>query len=239
MLENLKLAEKTGAPICQDTGTFSFFVRLGEKTRLGFDLRECINAAVERAVREVPLRANLVDPLTRKPAKSGPWQPVVHVELVKGEKLELDLLVKGAGSENWSRLFMFKPVEGPAAVPMAALVTLAEAGGRPCPPVIVGLGVGGSAETASTLARLALLRRLDKPNPDAALAKLERQIEDAANGLGIGPMGLGGRTTVLRVLIEKAAGHTASLPVAVAIQCWVARRAKARLVGKKLEVVEP
>jgi fumarate hydratase subunit alpha len=239
MLENLKLAEKSGVPICQDTGTLFFFVKLGQKTKLGFDLKKAINSAVERATREVPLRANLVDPLTRKPTKACPRQPAMHIELVGGEKLELDLLVKGGGSENWSRLFMFKPAEGSAAICRAALVTLTEAGGRPCPPVIVGLGVGGSAETAPILARLALLRRLDRPNPDPALAKLERQIEAAANGLEIGPMGLGGRPTVLRVLIEKATCHTASLPVAVAIQCWVARRAKARLAGGKMEVIEP
>jgi len=239
MIENIKLAEKSKIPICQDTGTLFFFVKLGRKTKLEFDLRRAINSAFERAAKEVPLRANLVDPLTRKPTKSGPKQPAVHIELVEGRGLELDLLVKGAGSENWSRLFMLKPVEGSAAVCRAAIVTLAEAGGRPCPPVVVGLGVGGSAETAPILARLALLRRLDRPNPDHTLAKLERQIETAANGLEIGPMGLGGRPTVLRVLIEKAACHTASLPVAVAIQCWVARRAKARLMGNKLEVIEP
>ena len=239
MLENVKLAEKSKIPICQDTGTLFFFVKLGQKTRLGFDLKGAINSAVERATREVPLRTNLVDPLTRKPAKSGPRQPAVHMELVGGEKLELDLLVKGAGSENWSRLFMLKPVEGSAAVRMAVLATLAEAGGRPCPPVVVGLGVGGSAETAPILARLALLRSTDKPNPDSSLAKLEREIEVAANNLEIGPMGLGGKPTVLRVLVEKAACHTASLPVAVAIQCWVARRARARLTGGKMEVIEP
>jgi fumarate hydratase subunit alpha len=239
MLENVKLAEKSKIPICQDTGTLFFFVKLGQKTRLGFDLKGAINSAVERATREVPLRTNLVDPLTRKPTKAGPRQPAVHIELAGGEKLELDLLVKGAGSENWSRLFMMKPAEGSAAVRKAVLATLEEAGGRPCPPVIVGLGVGGSAETAPILARLALLRRIDKPNPDPALAKLEREIELAANKLEIGPMGLGGRPTVLRVLIEKAACHTASLPVAVAIQCWVARKAKARLTGGKIEVIEP
>jgi len=239
MLENIKLAEKSKIPICQDTGTLFFFVKLGQKTRLGFDLKEAINSAVERATREVPLRANLVDPLTRKPTKAGPRQPAVHLELVEGEKLELDLLVKGAGSENWSRLFMLKPVEGSAAVCNAVLATLTEAGGKPCPPVIVGLGVGGSAETAPVLARLALLRRIDKANPDPAMARLEREIESAANELEIGPMGLGGRPTVLRVLVEKAACHTASLPVAVAIQCWVARKAKAKLTGGKMEVVEP
>ena len=241
MLKNLELARKLGLPMCQDTGTFTFFIQLGYGLKLNFDLKKAIDKAVTQATRVVPLRANIVDPFTRKNTSSnvGIGQPSVHLELVPGKKLSIDLLVKGAGAENWSRFFMFRPADGDKAIERAVLLTLVEAGGQPCPPTIVGVGVGGSGEIAPTLARHALLRPLDKPNPDRRLAKLERQIMQAANGLDIGPMGLGGRTTVLGVHVEKAACHTASLPVAVALQCWAARRARARLINGSLRVEVP
>lgn len=241
MLKNLELARKLDAPICQDTGTFTFFIQLGSGLKLNFDLKKSLSKAVAQATREVPLRANIVDPLTRKNTSTnvGAGQPSVHLELVPGKKLSIDLLVKGAGSENWSRFFMARSTEGERAIERAVLLTLSEAGGQPCPPTIVGVGVGGSADVAPTLAKRALLRPINKPNPDRKLARLERQIVRAANGLGIGPMGLGGRTTVLGVHVEKAACHTASLPIAIALQCWAARRASAKLVGAGLKVVEP
>ena len=241
MLKNLELARKLGAPICQDTGTFTFFIRLGSELKLNFDLKKVLDKAVAQATREVPLRANIVDPFTRENTGTnvGIGQPSVHLELVPGKKLSVDLLVKGAGAENWSRFFMLKPADGERAIERAVLLTLVEAGGQPCPPTIVGVGVGGSAEITPTLAKRALLRPLDRPNPDRRLAKLERQIMQAANGLDIGPMGLGGRTTVLGVHVEKAACHTASLPVAVTLQCWVARRARARLINGRLHVEVP
>jgi fumarate hydratase subunit alpha len=241
MLKNLELAKKLSAPICQDTGTLTFFILLGQDLKLSFNLEEAITEAVSIATQEVPLRASVVDPLTRQPEKSntGKKQPATHIELVEGKNLQIDLLVKGAGSENCGRLFMMRPNEGIQGIERAVVLTLTEAWGRPCPPVIVGIGVGGSMETAPMLAKHALLRPLDEPNPDKTLAGLEHKIERAANRLKIGPMGLGGKTTVLDVHIEKAACHTASLPVAIALQCWPARRAKAKLVGGKLKVVEP
>jgi len=241
MLKNLELARKLGLPMCQDTGTFTFFIQLGYGLKLNFDMKKAIDKAVTQATREVPLRANIVDPFTRKNTDSnvGIGQPSVHLELVPGKKLSIDLLVKGAGAENWSRFFMFRPADGDKAIERAVLLTLVEAGGQPCPPTIVGVGVGGSGEIAPTLAWRALLRRLDNPNPDRRLAKLERQIMQAANELDIGPMGLGGRTTVLGVHVEKAACHIASLPVAVALQCWAARRARARLINGRLRVEVP
>jgi fumarate hydratase subunit alpha len=241
MLKNLELAKKFDTPICQDTGTFTFFIQLGRKLKLNFDPEAVISKAVSLATREVPLRANVVDPLTRKPIKSntGRKQPTIHIELVEGEKFQIDLLIRGAGAENCGRLFMLIPIEGPQAIERAVVLTLTEAWGRPCPPVTVGVGIGGSMETAPLMAKRALLRPLDKPNPDPELARLEHQIGKAANRLQIGPMGLGGKTTILGVHIEKAACHTASLPVAIALQCWPARRAKAKLVGGQLKVVEP
>jgi len=241
MLKNLELAQKLGAPICQDTGTFTFFIRLGSELELSFDLKKSIDKAVAQATREVPLRANIVDPFTRESTGTnvGIGQPSVHLELVPGKKLLVDLLVKGAGAENWSRFFMLRPADGEKAIKRAVLLTLVEAGGQPCPPTIVGVGVGGSAEITPTLAKRALLRPLTSPNPDRRLAKLERRIMQAANGLDIGPMGLGGQTTVLGVHVEKAACHTASLPVAIALQCWAARRGRARLINGRMQVEVP
>jgi fumarate hydratase subunit alpha len=241
MLKNLELARKLGAPICQDTGAFTFFVQLGSRLKLNLDLKKSITKAVTQVTREVPLRANIVDPLTRKNtgANVSTKQPSIHLELVPGKKLLIDLLIKGAGTENWSRFFMARPTEGERAIGRAVLLTLSEAGGQPCPPTIVGVGVGGSAEIAPLLAKRALLRPLGRLNPDAKLAKLERRLTQSANELGIGPMGLGGRTTALGVHVEKAACHTASLPIAVALQCWVARRGRARLINGRLRVEVP
>ncbi len=241
MLKNLKLAKNLGAPICQDTGTFTFFIQLGSELKLDFDLNKSIYKAVAQATREVPLRANVVDPLTRKNTNTnlGMGQPSVHLELVPGKKLSIDLLIKGAGAENWSRLFMLKPIDEKIAIKRAVLLTLAEAGGQLCPPVIVGVGIGGSADTACLLAKKVLLRPLSAKNPDKKLAHMERELTNEANKLGIGPIGLGGRTTVLGVRAAKAACHTASLPVAINFQCWAARRASARLVGDNLRVEAP
>jgi fumarate hydratase subunit alpha len=237
MLRNLKLAHKLSRPICQDTGIPIFFIELGSDLNLNFDLRRALSRALDEATLAVPLRRNLVDPLTRVESLEG--QPIVHINLTKGDGLRIDLLIKGAGGENWSRLYMLKPTEGADAVKRVVLFTLAEAGGQPCPPTVVGIGIGGSADAACTLAKRALLRPLDVGNDDPELAELEAQIAEAANDLGIGPMGLGGSTTVLGVHILRAACHTASLPVAIDLQCWVARRATAKLTGGRLEVETP
>lgn len=241
MLRNLELAKNLGAPICQDTGTLTFFIQLGSGLKLDFDLKKSLSKAVTQATREVPLRANIVDPLTRKNTCTnlGMGQPFVHLELAPGKKLSIDLLVKGAGAENWSRLFMLRPTDEKIAIKRAVLLTLVEAGGQLCPPVIVGLGIGGSADAACLLAKKALLRPLSSKNPDKKLARMEREITNAADKLDIGPMGLGGRATVLGVRIAKAACHTASLPVAINFQCWAARRASARLAGDHLLVEAP
>lgn len=185
MLKNLELAEKLCVPMCQDTGTFTFFIQLGSELKLNFDLKKALEKAITQATREVPLRANIVDPFTRKNTGTnvGTEQPSIHLELVPGKKFSIDLLVKGAGTENLSRSFMLRPIDGEEAIKRAVLLTLVEAGGQPCPPTIVGVGVGGSAEIAPMLAKRALLRSLDRPNQDRGLAKLERRITQAANGL--------------------------------------------------------
>ncbi|MEM3402726.1 MAG: fumarate hydratase [Candidatus Hadarchaeales archaeon] len=233
MLENLRLAKKNSVPICQDTGVFTFFVR-GWRG-LQFDVEASIRRAVEEATEKVPLRRNLVDPLSRMmvPAGEAERQPTVHlIGSGKGE-IEVELLVKGGGTENYTRLFMLRPTASKDEILRSVVGVLEEAGGKICPPVIVGVGIGGSPENALLLSKMALLRPLGRRNRETA--ELERKIEAAANGLGIGPMGLGGRCTVLGVHIEKAPCHTATLPVGVSFQCWVARRA--RLKG--MEVVEP
>lgn len=240
MLKNLELAKKLGAPICQDTGIPIFFMELGTGLKLDFDPIAALKRAVKEATLSIPLRANIVDPLSRVNTKTnvGEGVPAVHLELVRGKRLRIDLLLKGAGAENWSRLYMLRPSDG-GAIERAVLLTVGEAGGQPCPPTIVGVGVGGSAEVACMLAKKALLRPLDRPNKDRRLARLELRLTRAANGLDIGPMGLGGKTTVLGVHVEKAACHTASLPVAIDLQCWAARRASAELVGDRMRVEVP
>lgn len=241
MLENLKLAKKFCRPICQDTGAFVFFLKVGREVRLGFDLKKSVEDAVVEATSEVPLRPNIVDPLSRINSGNnlGEGQPEVYAELSSGEEIQIDLLVKGAGSENWGRLYMLKPGDGLDGVKRAVIKTINEAGGQPCPPTIVGLGIGGSASGACLLAKKALLMPLNKKNPNANLAKLEREIEGEANKLGIGPMGLGGRFTVLGVRSAIASCHTASLPLAISFQCWAARRAKARFSEEGFEIEVP
>ena len=240
MLKNLELAKRLGAPICQDTGIPIFFMELGTGLKLDFDPIAALKRAVKEATLAIPLRANIVDPISRVNTKTnvGKGMPAVHLELVRGKRLRIDLLLKGAGAENWSRLYMLRPSDGEA-IERAVLLTVGEAGGQPCPPTIVGVGVGGSAEVACMLAKKALLRPLDRPNKDRRLARLELRLTRAANGLDIGPMGLGGKTTVLGVHVEKAACHTASLPVAIDLQCWAARRASAELVGDRMRVEVP
>jgi len=241
MLENLEIAEFENVPICQDTGILIFFVERGTDLDLNFDMTSAIHRAVQDVTRSLPLRSNVVDPVSRTDTgnNTGDGQPVVHTELIPGEELKLALLVKGAGSENWSRLYMLRPTAGREEIEGTVIRTIEEAGGQPCPPTVVGVGIGGSADLACLLAKRSLLRPLGEPNENERLAKMERRILEAANELGIGPMGLGGKTTVLGVHIEKADCHTASLPLAISFQCWAARRASASLIDGELHLEVP
>jgi fumarate hydratase subunit alpha len=241
ILENIELAQLEGVPICQDTGIPIFFVELGWKAKLGFDLRSSIAHAVRDATTSIPLRPNVVDPLTRTNTgdNTGEGQPVLHLDLVPGDGLKIDLLLKGAGSENWSQFHMLSPISSTADLERAVLRTIEEAGGQPCPPIIIGVGIGGSADLVPLLTKRALLRPVGKRNEDRRLAKLERHLTEAANELGIGPMGLGGKTTALDVHVERAGCHTASLPLAVNLNCWAARRSSARIIDSKLQVEVP
>ncbi|MCX6651657.1 MAG: fumarate hydratase [Methanomassiliicoccales archaeon] len=227
ILTNVRMAAEKGVPICQDTGVPVFFVR----GRCDRRVEEAIRRGVARATVEIPLRPNAVDPLSRHNSGDnlGAGIPPVHFEPAETDVLDIAVLPKGAGSENWSALRMLNPAEGTEGIERFVIDCVVKAGSRPCPPTVVGVGIGGTADTACLLAKKALLRSLGSRNRDATLASMEEDLHQKLNSLGLGPMGLGGKTTVLGVLMEKAECHTASLPVAVSLNCWAARKAFARI----------
>ncbi|HNU35429.1 MAG TPA: fumarate hydratase [Methanomassiliicoccales archaeon] len=227
VLTNVDRAAERSIPMCQDTGLPVFFVR----GRCDHRVLESINKGVARATEEIPLRPNTVDPVSRTNFGSnlGGQMPPVHVEPADQDHLDIAVLPKGAGSENWSALRMLNPSEGMEGVRRFVIDCVVKAGSRPCPPTVVGVGVGGTADMACLLAKKALLRKLGSPNGDPVLAEMESDLFSQINSLGLGPMGLGGSTTCLGVLMEKAHCHTASLPVAVSLNCWAARKAFARV----------
>ena len=231
ILDNVDLAEKTCAPMCQDTGVIIFHVKAGSKVD-GLDKVEtALRKAAVMATKEIPLRPNAVDPFTQKNTgnNTGRFIPYIHWEIVPGDTLEITVMPKGGGSENVSALAMLSPGQGINGLKKFVVDTVIKAGAKPCPPTVLGVAVGGGAEIAMNLAKAALLKPLNQPNPDPELAKLEQELHEAANSTGIGPMGLGGKTTVLAVKIDYAYRHPASYPVAVVVQCWAARRATARI----------
>jgi fumarate hydratase subunit alpha len=233
ILDNIELAEEYQAPICQDTGTIIFYVTAGADVR-GLDkVENALIKATRKATKEIPLRPNAVDPFTQKNSgdNTGRFIPYVHWEIVPGETLELTVMTKGGGSENACLTGMLLPGEGINGLKKFVIESIIKAGAQPCPPTIVGVAMGGGADIAMKLAKKALLRPLNEPNPNPEIAKLEKELYEAANMTGIGPMGLGGKTTVLGVHVEYAHRHPASFPAAVAFNCWAARRATARIHG--------
>jgi len=224
ILENVQAASRLKVPMCQDTGLPIVFVELGRELCLDFDLKKAITEGVAIATEKVPLRPNAVHPLTRQnPGNNvGMHMPQINIDIVEGDSLKLTVMPKGAGSENVSALKMMLPSQVKE-IPKFIVEVVKNAGGKPCPPVFVGVGIGSTFDGAAKLAKKALLRNVTEMN------EFERQILDAVNSLGIGPMGLGGKTTALAVLVEMGHCHTASLPVAVNIQCWANRRASAVL----------
>lgn len=232
VLDNIDAAHKNGIPMCQDTGLPIVFVKLGSvKVE---NLYKGIKNGVEKATKEVPLRPNVVDPFTRENTgtNTGKRIPLVDVEVVDNDYLELTIFPKGFGSENNNALKMGLPGEGVEGVKNFVMETVLAAGGKPCPPTRIGVGIGGSSDYALKLAKKALLRDVDSKNLDNRLAELEYEILELVNSTGIGPMGLGGKTTTLDVKVELADTHTAGLPVGVCIQCWAARHASAILRDK-------
>jgi fumarate hydratase subunit alpha len=232
ILDNMELAEKTRTPMCQDTGVIIFYVKAGARRGEDLDkIEDALRKATRRATKEVPLRPNAVNPFTQKNSgdNTGRFFPFINWEITSGDGIELTVLPKGGGSENVCALGMLRPGDGVRGLKRFVVDTVIKAGAKPCPPNILGVAVGGGADIAMKLAKKALLRPIDEPNPDPELAKLESELYEAANMTGIGPMGLGGRFTVLGVNVDYAHRHPASYPVAVAFQCWAARRASARI----------
>ncbi len=231
ILDNVDLAEKTCSPMCQDTGVIIFHVKAGSKVDELDKVETALRNAAVRATKEIPLRPNAVDPFTQKNTgnNTGRFIPYIHWEIVPGDTLEITVIPKGGGSENVSALTMLSPGQGITGLKKFVVDTVIKAGAKPCPPTVLGVAVGGGAEIAMNLAKAALLKPLNQPNPDPELAKLEQELQEAANSTGIGPMGLGGKTTVLAVKIDYAYRHPASYPAAVVVQCWAARRATARI----------
>lgn len=224
LLENADIARREQVPMCQDTGMATFFLELGQDVHItGGDLEEAINQGVSRGYREGCLRKSVVGhPLERK--NTGDNTPaVIHIRVAPGDKLKIVFAPKGAGSENMSALKMLKPAEGVEGVKDFVLATVKAAGPNPCPPIIVGVGIGGNFEKCAFLAKKALLRKAGTPNPLPEIAALEAELLHRINDLGIGPQGLGGRITALAVHVEVYATHIASLPVAVNLSCHAYR----------------
>jgi len=218
ILENIEVAERLGIPMCQDTGVPVIYITLPPDIPLNQSLYDAVSEGVRRATKEVPLRPNVVDPLTRHNTKdnTGSGMPAMHVK--PGKKFTVTVLPKGAGAENMSRIAMLLPSQKDQ-IEKFVVETVYLAGSRPCPPVIIGVGIGGTFDGAAALAKEALLEPAD------TMTDYEQQVLCAVNKLGIGPMGLGGDFTALAVKIKTAGCHTASLPVAVNIQCWANRHA--------------
>ena len=243
ILENIELAATRKVPICQDTGILIFFVEIGRDCAIDFNIKDAIRVGVAKATDTVPLRPNAVHPVTREASGNvGIGLPDIILDITQGDRIRITVMPKGAGSENVSRLAMLNPSQV-ADIKRFVLETVADAGGKPCPPVIIGVGIGGSFDKAARLAKKALLREIcdNTSGVDACvngsavdactMDDFELELLDAINSLGIGTMGLGGDITALAVHIEYAHCHTASLPVAVNIQCWANRRASVELGG--------
>lgn len=229
ILENDKLAAFEGVPACQDTGLAVFFVELGQDVHLGGGgLIAAINEGVRQGYQDGFLRKSTCHPFTRK--NVGDNTPaVVHVDVVPGDKLKIAFAPKGGGSENMSTVTMLKPSQGRAGVVKAVVDWVRQAGGNPCPPIIVGVGIGGNFERAAILAKKAVFRAVGQPNPDPEVAALEAEILAGVEKTGVGPMGLGGRVTAFAVHALLEPCHIASLPLAVNIQCHAARHKEVEL----------
>ena len=227
--DNLELAEEKSLPICQDTGMACVFVELGQDVHIEGDFEQAVHEGVRQGYGEGYLRKSIVgDPLRRVNTEDN-TPAAITLRLVPGEGCRITVAPKGFGSENMSRLGMLKPADGVEGVRRFVVETVRLAGSNPCPPTVLGVGIGGSFDKVAALAKHALLRPLDEPNPDPFYAQLEQELLEEINSLGIGPQGFGGRTTCLGLAIETAPTHVAGLPVAVNVSCHVTRRATAVL----------
>jgi len=220
--DNFEIAENETVPMCQDTGITIVFVELGREVRLGGSLEDAINEGVRQGYKDGYLRKSVCDPLTRVNTKDN-TPAIIHTRIVEGDKIRMIIAPKGGGSENMSTLKMFKPSDGIEAIKDFVVNTVKIAGGNPCPPTVIGVGIGGSFEKSAIIAKQAVIRPLGQKNPDADIAAIEDELLTRINALGIGPMGLGGSTTAFAVHVETHPCHIASLPVAVNVQCHADR----------------
>ena len=223
IIENYGIAERNTVPICQDTGVCCVFLKIGQDVHIEGDLRSAVDEGVRLGYGEGYLRKSVVkDPLRR--VNTGDNTPaMLYTEIVPGDRLEITVAPKGFGSENMSRLAMLKPSDGIEGVKAFVLKTVEEAGPNPCPPIVVGVGIGGTFDKAAYLAKKALMRSTDERSADPFYADLEAELLEKINALGVGPQGFGGKTTALAVNIEWMPTHIAGLPVAVNINCHVTR----------------
>jgi len=231
IIENTQIAAGKSIPICQDTGVALFFVKIGNDVRIeGGSLGDAINEGTRRGYVDGYLRGSIVDdPVFDRKNTSDNTPALIHVDLVNGSNLEITLLPKGGGCENMSALAMLKPSEGISGIIRFVRDSVVNSGGNPCPPTVVGVGIGGTADAACLLAKKALLRPVGSHHPDKRYAQLERNLLDEINASGVGPMGLGGKHTALWVSAEYLPCHIASMPVAVNMNCHAARRLTAVL----------
>lgn len=226
-IDNAKIAQEKNLPLCQDTGMCVVFAQIGQDVHIvGGLLEDAINEGVRRGYKH--MRKSILDPLCRQNTKDN-TPCVLHVQLVAGDKIKLEVVPKGFGSENMSRLKMLKPSDGFDGIVDFVVETVSEAGGCPCPPIVVGVGIGGTMEKCALLAKQALLRPLGTKAENPQVQALEERLLERINALGIGPQGLGGTVTALAVHINTYPTHIAGLPVAVNIQCHCARHAKSVL----------
>lgn len=236
ILTNLDIADD-GIPMCQDTGIVIFYVKVGDKFPFIGEIRDALEKGTRKATAEVPLRPNAVNPIVggNSGDNTGKKIPWINWEIVPGDSLELTAFPKGGGSENASIVGMLKPGVGLAGVKKLVVDNAMRYMGEACAPNIIGVGIGGGADIAIKIAKQQLLRPLNDSHPESEVAQIEKEIFDAINSTDIGPMGLGGKTTVLGVKVDYAMRHPASLPVGVAVQCWASRRSTA-VITKDLHV---
>ncbi|MBC2575996.1 fumarate hydratase [Peptostreptococcus canis] len=226
LIQNAKIASETGIPLCQDTGMAVFFVKVGQDVHIvGDTITEAINKGVSRGYTEGFLRKSVVSPIDRVNTQDN-TPAVIHYEMVKGDKIEIEYAAKGFGSENMSRLKMLKPSDGIEGIKSFILETVKEAGPNPCPPIVVGVGIGGTVDKCAQISKKALFREIGTHNENKDIEKLEIEMLEKVNKLGIGPQGLGGKTTALALNIEIFPTHIAGLPVMVNINCHSSRHKK-------------
>lgn len=223
LIQNVDIATRENIPLCQDTGMAVFFLELGQDVHIiGGNLTDAINEGVRQGYEDGYLRKSVLDPLTRENTKDN-TPAIIYTDIVPGNELKIAFAPKGFGSENMSAIKMLKPSDGLEGIKSFVLDTVESAGANPCPPIVLGIGIGGTMEKAALLAKRSLIREAGTPNPNPEIALLERELLDMVNKTGIGPQGLGGIITALAVHIDTFPTHIAGLPVAVNVQCHAAR----------------